>query len=341
VPAPCCDQVSEAFPIFDTVQIAKLFFECLDKAAIDKFRTFMARHLGVKKWIIAADFSLGKERPLGCFAFTVVPYDAWPWELERDAIQHLAKDLKESKSVPQSAIGWLRDNRRFHFAVTVKHKRSVFVGGTDGKRAAAREFVAKTLAQVEENRERVDVQTVDRLKLLKTASLSNGFNVQLLSDIWLLAVLLAAIAVLIGREGKSEIIGWFPDRDKMTNWCDGIWHDFAFWNSSGFADAFDVDLRRTQIVIALPHKSTGEEIMWFDHLLRAADWFAGAVAEWDRKTSLNPDRNPKYREMWEEVIAGAENVVVLHLDIDEKGAQFRRIDAQRIEPHATKPKKSE
>jgi hypothetical protein len=33
--------------------------------------------------------------------------------------------------------------------------------------------------------------------------------------------------------------------------------------------------------------------------------------------------------MWEQVIAGADNVIVLHLDINGD-AQFRRIDAQRV-----------
>lgn len=148
---------------------------------------------------------------------------------------------------------------------------------------------------------------------------------------WLLALFFAAITTLIGRERRSEIIGWFPDRDNMTNWSDGIWHDYAFWNTRALADSFEVDLRATQIGVGLPDRRGGQEIMWFDYLLRAADWFAGAVTEWDRKTALDPKKHPKYREMWEQVIAGADNVVVLHLDIGSNGAQFRRIDARRIE----------
>jgi hypothetical protein len=310
-------------------EIAKIFFECVDKSAIVNFRGFLARHQRVKKWLVAADFSLEKSRPLGCFAFTVVPYDAWPWELERDVVAALAKDLKDSKSVPGNAVAWLRDNRRFHFAVTVRPTRSVFVGGTGSKLAQAREFVAKTMAQAEANPDKVEGATMKRLQQLKRLSEANGFNVRLLSDLWLLALLFAAITVLIGRERPSEIIGWIPDRDDMTNWCGGIWHDFAFWDTRAFADFFDVDLRATQITIGLPDRSTGQEIMRFDYLLRAADWFAGAVAEWDRKNALDPAKHPKYAEMWEQVIAGADNVIVLHLDINGD-AQFRRIDAQRV-----------
>jgi hypothetical protein len=317
--------------IFRPTDIARIFFECVDKSAIENFRRFVAHHSNVKKWIVAADFSLGKKRPLGCFAFTIIPYDAWPWELEKDVVANLAKDLKDSKSVPENAIAWLRDNQRFHIAITVTPDRSVFAGGSS-KLAQAKGHAEAALVEAEGNQDKVDGADLARLRRLKQLSQSKGFNVRLLGDIWLLGVMFASITALIDRERKSEVIGWFPDRDDMTNWCEGIWHYYAFWNSRRFADDFDVDMRSTQLIVALPDREGGGEIMWFDYLLRAADWFAGAVAEWDRKTGFDSAKHPKYREMWEQVIAGARNVVVLHLDIGSDGAQFRRIEAQRIEP---------
>jgi hypothetical protein len=74
----------------------------MDKGAIVNLRRFLTRHAGVQKWIVAADFSLGKNRPLGCFAFTIIPYDAWPWEIERDAVSALAKDLKTPNRFPRA-----------------------------------------------------------------------------------------------------------------------------------------------------------------------------------------------------------------------------------------------
>jgi hypothetical protein len=84
--------------IFLPAEIAKI----MDKSAIVNFRRFLARHPRVKKWLVAADFSLGNSRPLGCFAFTVVPYDAWPWDLERDVVAALAKDLRTQSRSPRT-----------------------------------------------------------------------------------------------------------------------------------------------------------------------------------------------------------------------------------------------
>lgn len=317
--------------MFVPTEIARLFFECVDKGAIVNFRRFLNRHKGIKKWLIAADFSLGKERPLGCFAFTIIPYDAWPWELERETLANLGKDIKEAKSIPHSAIAWLRDSRRFHFAITVKHDRAIFTGAAGSALQEAREHVNMNLAKARANPDKVGAETISRVEQLARLAQRKSFNVGLLTNIWLLSLFFAAITTLIGRERQSEIVGWFPDRDNMTNWCDGIWHDYAYWNLLALADASQVDLRTTQITVSIPDRSTGKEVMWFDYLLRAADWFAGAVAEWNRKTDLDPDKHPKYREMWEQVIADADNAVVLNLDIGKNGAQFGRIGVSRVE----------
>ncbi len=140
-------------PIFSPTDIAAAFIECVDKSAVVNLRRFLARHARVQQWIVAADFSLGKTRPFGCFAFTIIPYDAWPWEIEHDAIAALTKDLKDSKWVPKDAIPWLRDGRRFHLAVTVRPTRAVFVGGAGSRLVQARDFAAKAVEVAKANPE--------------------------------------------------------------------------------------------------------------------------------------------------------------------------------------------
>lgn len=137
---------------------------------------------------------------------------------------------EDAKSVPTRAIPWLRDDRRFHLAVTVRPTRAIFVGGAGSSLVRAREFAAEAVAQSKANPQVEDI-TRKRLQQLQQASQSNSLNVRLLGDLWLLSVFFAAITVLIGRERPSRIVGWFPDRDDMTNWCDRVWHEFGFWNT--------------------------------------------------------------------------------------------------------------
>jgi hypothetical protein len=301
----------------------------MDKSAIVDLRSFLSRHGAVTKWIIAADFSVSKNRPLACFAFTIFPFQS-PKEIEKETNEGLARELKQSKRLSQKSIEWLRDDKRFHLVVTLRHKRAVFLGGSGTKLQQAREFVQATVQQLRSAPANVSQDTTERIEELGAASQSRGFNVGLLTDIWILSTLLAALTTLLGRERQLHIVSWFPDRDSMTNWCGGVWHDFSFWNTRAFADEFDVDLRKTQVGVGLPDRSSGTELMWFDYLIRSADWFAGAVAEWDRKSELDPNAKHKYVQFWEDVIADAKNIAVLHLDLGKDGAQFRRIDASRF-----------
>jgi hypothetical protein len=175
----------------------------------------------------------------------------------------------------------------------------------------------------------VKPDTIKRFRKLKAEAQAKGFNVELLGDLWLLAVWFAVLTIILGRERQCETIGWFPDRDSMTNWCEGIWQDYADWNVHALADALIVDMRSTQLAVGAPNRSGAKEIMWYDYMIRAADWFAGSVAAWDRQNNLIPGEHSKYRQMLEDVVADADNIVILHFDITDAGAQFRRIAVER------------
>jgi hypothetical protein len=70
--------------------------------------------------------------------------------------------------------------------------------------------------------------------------------------------------------------------------------------------------------------------MWFDYLIRAADWIVGAVAAWDRKNNLIPSDQPKYLRMTEDVLASAENIVIFHFNFSEAGMQLRGVEITRM-----------
>jgi hypothetical protein len=274
--------------------------------------------------MIAADFSLhNREWALDCFAFTFFPDDAWLSEIERDAVA-LPKELKKSKSLEDEAIEWLREPRRFHVAITVNKMPAVFSNGPGSAAlTVAREHIDKTIAALAS--QNADAETVKRFKNLKKDSQANSFNVGLLAYIWLLSVWFASLTVLLARGRKCDIIAWLPDRDNMTNYCDHIWANYTLWNAQSFAEGFEVDMHGTQCPIGVPDRSGPKERLWFDYMIRAADWLAGAVGSWDRVNNLIPGEHRKYRQMLEDVITSANNIVILHFDITDTGMQFRRI----------------
>ncbi len=310
--------------MYPPTEVAKTFLECFDKSAIKLFRDFLATNASVRKWMIAADFSLhNKERPYDCFAFTIFPYDALPADIEKDVTRAIRNDLKKSKELSADGVAWLRDPRRFHIVITTDGHPGVF-GGEGVPLNLARGHIDQTLQTIINFG--LPPAMIARWKQLKQDAQANGFNVALLADIWLLGIWFGILTLIIGRDRPSEIIGWFPDRDSMTNYCQGVWQDYAFWNTGAFAETFAVDLREARILIAAPDRSGTKEHMWFDYMIRGCDWLAGTVAAWDRNNDKIPGEHAKYRQVLEDVIARADNIVILHLDMAEN-MQFRRVVA--------------
>lgn len=90
--------------------LARSFFDCLDKGAITLFRSWLALHKGINKWLIGADFALrDRSRAGDCFAFTVYPYKDWPNDIMSDVKAHLPHDLKDVRRLDERSSEWLRD----------------------------------------------------------------------------------------------------------------------------------------------------------------------------------------------------------------------------------------
>ena len=168
--------------IYTPTQIAQIFLESFDKSALALFRRYLDHHSQVRKWIIAADFALhDKNRPMDCFGFTILPYDAWPAELEKDVAEALPKDLKKSRALDEEGVEWLRDPRRFHIMITLNKDRVPFSNGPGTDHLAiAREHMGKTLDQAAAQGVKPD--TIKRFKKLKAEAQAKGFNVELLGN---------------------------------------------------------------------------------------------------------------------------------------------------------------
>jgi hypothetical protein len=169
-------------------------------------------------------------------------------------------------------------------------------------------------------------EAVGRFRKLVNESSANSFNKELFGDMILLAYFFSFISLLIARERKTELIAWFSDRDSMTEWCDGVLWNMALEDIHGFAEYLKIAIPTTEFLpIGMPDPTTGE--MWFDHLVRLADYIAGSLAVWDTKNNQVPTtpKSDKFLKVIEEVIADSDNLVVLGLNIGDEGVQWKRL----------------
>lgn len=320
--------------MMNPADFADCFIETFDKSARSVFQRWLARLPAATKWIIAADFSLhDAKRPQDCFAFSIIPYDRYPHEFAEEVSQKLPRDLKNSKTLEDAGVAWLRDPRHFHILIPM-HQDRMYYSDISGSKAKAIEVARQSLVgdlagmvRLERHKEQID-----RFRSAVTRSRANSFKLRLFSDLTLLSLYLAIASLLLCRERKPAMISWFCDRDKMTNYLDGIVWDYATENFRGLAQRAGIDIADVEPVIGVPDRSSGTEVMWFDQYIRAPDWLAGAIAAWDRSTNRLAGESTKYVRLIDEVIADSDNTVILPVYLDGEGVKVTRLEVNAGAP---------
>ena len=319
--------------MFPPDDVVRALLNGFDRKHLDQFRRFMQGCAGTTKWMIVSDYCVhDSTRPEDVMALSIVPYQDWFPNI-RDRIRAaLPKDIKKTSNIAKKTIEFLKQPTLFHIAVVLDRDRTFFTNGAGSDRLAiARQSIKTDVAQTSALGR--DPGRIARLKELEQASLANSFNVELTSDLAILSLLYSFVSLLLAREGTQEIIGWFSDRDCLTSWCDGVLWDYALENASGIAERLGIPLGATQLPIAVPDPNTpAKGRLWYDELIRIADYFAGTVAAFDKTTNVVP--SDKFVRLLRGVIADAENVVILRLRIGDDGLQVkgREISLHPIAP---------
>lgn len=307
------------------IDITRCLINTFDQSAAAMFRKWLVQYPRVTKWIIAADYSLcDPGRHADCFVFTIYPYSMRPQAIEADIRHHLPKDFKNSKTMSKNAVAWLRDSRRFNIAILVNRNRSFYNDGHSGNsRVVAREKVRLVLdgmSKAERGKEQIG-----SIKKLNQAVQARMFNINLLTNLTLLAIWFPTLTLLLARERRMKIIGWLSDRDDMISWCDGIIWFYALENLRGLAKMIGVKIKDLQTPIFEPDRSTGDEVMWYDDYIRPADWIAGVLAAWDRVRNVVPGKHDKHLIMLQNVVSDNRNIVIFPVSIDNNGISITRL----------------
>lgn len=299
------------FILIDPTRFIQLLFETFDRSAIDDFRAFLSANERARKWQVAADFCLhDKNRPNNVFAFTIIPYDAYPDTLFREIRHALPKDLKKTKTIDSNAIEFLTNQRRFHFGFVFQDPPAVFNNGPGSDSlTVARESLAITVdTLVKHGRSKENMR---RLKILRQKAQATAFDVELLADMYVLSYLLCFVTLLLSRECRVDVVGWFSDRDKMTTCCDGVVWDISRETLYGLANHFRISIPNDIPLIAKPDANADKDGTWFDEFVRLPDYIAGVLAAWNLTTNELPGDKDKHIRLAEDVIANARNMAIL------------------------------
>lgn len=273
---------------------------------------FIIRSSFSDKWLLYSDYCLDdKTKPNDVFTFILMPFPGEDGikELESITDNCQPKDLKKSREVNQRYLRYLRNQPIFSFSFLIKERKLLF-GNTGEERV---DSVVDVLNSIKDQFEIwLNNETDDRLKdhyssIIKSLNkeinaTQQKRNVKNHIDMLLIAILgVHYTAYILNCIPNVEIFGWFPDRDKTNEICDGLIFDIfhaLLYNKLKRGDF--------QFVTSRPDSNT---IPFYDKENRIADIVCGTLADYD--ITDNGISKTKFRTVLQELI-GDNNMIKIH-----------------------------
>lgn len=248
----------------------------------DIFEAYLKKTSYPKKWIVLTDYCLDDPNKANVITFVLLHYNNEKEykALEQKILKLQKSDIKHTRYISNKLMRYLRRLPVFSFSF-ILDKRDKLFGDTqaDQKKAVTDSLVAvrdcfQTWLKTPPN---LDIANYYQksIKDLDTEikRVSNGKKFNCHEDILLTASLGALYtAEILKKVPGLEIVGWLPDRDKITQSCNGIaipiFHCMLY-NLLGCKDV--------QFPVADP-KMTGKP--FYDALNRIPDDICAAIADY-------------------------------------------------------------
>lgn len=310
-----------------------LLLDCLIdtfyKSTVNEFRAFLAKHAAATKWIIACDFVINEPQATSdAYALTFYPYKEEIGQLKAKIAKLVPKDFKETKEVGPELHEFLKSGETFTVCFLTPKKYRI-----GGDLLEVRRSLDETIAMMRHWHDAAHQQRViGAFERLRQRANANGFNAQLMSTMIFATVLAAFCAVILAKETKVDIVGWFPDRDNITTSYDQIAHHMFAVNFSAFCQRHNIDERLVKPVIGIPTPDTKRPNQtWYDELVRIPDFVAGPLASWNFRDNLVPDKQ-KYLSLLEGAVADNPTLVTLLLSTTDGGFGIARLRCSKTPP---------
>ncbi|WP_212904533.1 hypothetical protein [Clostridium polyendosporum] len=249
--------------------------------------------------------------------FTVIPSVKSFQELKSLISSFALTDLKKTKTVKDQLCQFVKSGYLFSFTFLFDKKNKLF---PDTNQQTYLVNIEQTIQMLKKwiintpERKEYYSSIIKRVNILKQEVKRSSFNLNLFNNISLTQFLAAYLTFILTKETsiKPEIIGWFSDRDKMTTSYNGIIYDYYNINYHFMCQQDSIDDSSVKVALAMP--TEGEKVLWYDEVIRVADYLAGALAE----RNYESKKNNKYDKIWEDAISDNLNLSLIKLNYDQE-----------------------
>lgn len=287
--------------------------DTINKSTINNFRNFTNKFHNVTKWFMCSDYCVDdKGKPNDVMTFVVYPYilDFHEWA---DVIQALQKtDLKNCRKISREFCDFSHKGYFFSFNFLIEKNSFIRKWKNPDILGQIIDFYIDMI------NEKWKVNTPHqgnyyneleaKLNNLKNTMVSKNFNYKLLSRTLFTVFLASYIKYLLLQEiDKVEAFAWFSDRDKITSCYDTIYEVLYAIVSHCMCYNHLPEEKYIHIKECLPGNI--ETNIFYDEILRTADFICGGIADFDLQTGHV--HKQKHCTLIEDVIADNPYISIL------------------------------
>lgn len=278
------------------------------------------------KWMLYSDYCLDdKYKPNDVLSFVLVPFisEEKCQELDKTISETQPVDIKHTRSISSEFMSYIKEQAVMSFSFIVNDRQQLF--GAD--EAEQVKTVEKILANLKDtfirwrdnaiNQEMKDyyAECVTKIKnQQREIFLKKKVKDQI--DVLLITLLGAYYTASILKQLPNiQIFGWFPDRDKTNETCDGLAVPFFNALQYGYLDA--------KQYLFCAGKPDAKSVPFYDNENRIADVICGTLADYNIQDNLIS--KDKFDEVLQGLMADNMFVKVYRLFVDGDRAHLGKI----------------
>lgn len=268
---------------------------------VEKWKKFQQKFKTVDSWYIVSDYCLDdKNKPNDVMTFTIYPF-IHPYILKDGIKQYLSKDIKDFKNLSEKAISYIKDAPYFFSIVfVIQDKNNIF------NLEQNKQLIEKTIKGMENWPQNKKEEFIHKMKSFREYLNRKKVAYKTLSNISVTVHIMSAIIEFLLIKASAKHIYWISDRDEITNFQDGIVHEFI---RLGYANLLNRRVPDDKVYGFLEAKDYEQEI--FDEFVRVPDYICGAVASMNFD---NVDEVPdKHYDLFDKSIVDNKRIYIMRI----------------------------
>ena len=268
---------------------------------VQKWKRFQNKFKQVNSWYIVSDYCLDdKNKPNDVMTFTIYPFTN-PYLLKNGIKQHLSKDIKDFKYLSEKAVSYIKEAPYFFsLAFIIEGKNDVF------KLNDNKQLLDNAIKNMENWPQKKKEEFIHKMKRFRNYLNRKEVDLKTLSNISITVHIMSAIIEFLLIKTNARHILWISDRDKMTDFQNGIVSEFV---RIYYANLLNKRVSDHKVYGFWGGKDYDKEV--FDELVRVPDYISGAIASMDFD---NVEKIPeKHYDLFDKSIVDNERIYIMHI----------------------------